>query len=434
MEAMQTETETPVPVLDGAMRMLLLPDVAVKLAVGWKAVRVQDGVTVFGGKGDSVVMNEADFRISLKTAQRITASGLSLIAPGDVIEACAMARRMIAEEVFAPGAVKVLYYPARTQASAFYRCLLPSLVVNRGDKVKAFVSKALSAREAIDYDVVVIQIDHSPASYQFASVLKGMGKKIVFEIDDAFDQLEPWHPRYELYRREDVRARVFGMMELADMVTVPTGYLAERYASRAKRIEVVVNMVALGDWPRAKPNVTGQFRILWAGSPSHAGDLAVAKGALVRLHRKHPEFRFVFFGYAPDWIGELEGAAETHDFVAFDEYPVRYADLAADVAIAPLADIPFNRGKSAIRLLEAGASGYPVVASKVGEYAKVGNAMIPLCTTENDWTNAIESLYLNENFRSLVRENALQIARLFDTENAVNRSDVERFFTDLVGR
>jgi glycosyltransferase involved in cell wall biosynthesis len=419
--------------LDGSMRMLLLPDIAAKLALGWKAVRVPEGVSVMRTRDDAVVMNEADFDLCRKVAERIVASGLSPVDPSGIIEACGMARKMIVAEVFAPGTVRVLYYPSITRASAFYRCLLPSLTLNRGDKARAFVSKALVAREAVDYDVVVIQIDHSAASFQFASALKSLGKKVVYEIDDAFDQMEEWHPRWKLYRRPEVRDSVFRMMELADAVVVPTRYLADRYAGRTRRVVVIPNMIDVAGWP-VKVVRPGPFRILWAGSPSHEGDLAVAKDALLALGKQYPSFRFTFFGHMPEWAAQLSGQADFIDFVPFEEYPVRYAQIGADVVIAPLADIPFNRAKSPIRLMEAGASGYAVVASKVGTYAEVGEDTIPLCVSTDDWVQAVEAIHLNPEFRSVVESRTGWIADRFDSNLESNRKIIEDFFVTLIGR
>lgn len=431
MTGMPSVTE-PVTTLSGSMRMLLLPDIAAKLAVGWKALRVPEGVSVLRTQEDAVIMSEEDFDLCRKVAERITASGLSPVDPGGIIEACSMARKMIAEEIFRPGAARVLFYPSLTQASAFYRCLQPCLALNKGGLFSSFVSKARVAREAVDYDAVVIQIDHSPAALRFASALKAMGKKVVFEIDDAFDQLEPWHPRYETYRHADVQAAVFRMMELADAVTVPTEYLARRYASRGNLV-VLPNMIDVSGWPAMKPNLSGSFRILWAGSPSHGGDLAVITEALAEVHRRHADIRFVFFGHLPGKLAEaLEGSANLVDFVPFEAYPNRYAELAADLVLAPLADVPFNHAKSPLRLLEAGAAGVPAVASAVGTYAQVTG--IPLCRSTGDWVEAIEALHADGTQRAVVGVNTRIFACQYDLFAPKSVERVERIFSDVIGR
>ena len=63
-----------------------------------------------------------------------------------------------------------------------------------------------------------------------------------------------------------------------------------------------------------------------------------------------------------------------------------------DIAVAPLAKIPFNQGKSNLRLLEYGALGIPVVCTDIDPYRNS-----PACCVENTeeaWTGAIrERIY-----------------------------------------
>ena len=54
--------------------------------------------------------------------------------------------------------------------------------------------------------------------------------------------------------------------------------------------------------------------------------------------------------------------------VAPPDYPARLASLELDVAVAPLVDHPFNRAKSALKVLEYGMLGLPVVCSDLEPY------------------------------------------------------------------
>ena len=49
-------------------------------------------------------------------------------------------------------------------------------------------------------------------------------------------------------------------------------------------------------------------------------------------------------------------------------YPARLARMNLDIAVAPLVDHPFNRAKSALKLLEYGALALPVVATDIEPY------------------------------------------------------------------
>lgn len=410
---------------------LVLPELALKIALGAKLAR-KDGESLVFFEGDTLRVHDDDFAISARAAKRLRAklpAKLEQLSVGDLITLAGHARQYVVDELFRPDAVRVLYYPSLAKASAFYRCMVPSLALNTGDRVIAHLSSKKIAREALEYDVVVIQIDHSPATIKFAKGLQSLGKKVVYEIDDAYDALEPWHLCYERYSRPDAQEQVRRMMSEVDCVTVTTDHLAARCRPHAKRVEVVPNLIPLWDWPKADPHGTGEFRILWGGSPSHAGDLAAVTDTLFRFTRNHEDVRLVFIGREPEIVpDDLRSRVILHDFCDFEEYPNRLADCKADVAIAPLADIEFNRSKSNLKLLEYGAAGYPVIASDVGPYK--GSAAC-LCKTEEDWMNSLSALRENAFLRKQVASRCLEFSRAYEMETG--RGKLEGFFVSLVG-
>jgi glycosyltransferase involved in cell wall biosynthesis len=413
-----------------SLRPLVLPGVAVKLALG-ASVAKRGRELLVSFEGETLRMHESDFDTAARVARRLKATFPRNRNASAILAAVTKAEKFTAEEMFRPNARRVLYFPALAKASAFYRCILPALATARGTRVTAHVTRHRNVREAFDYEIVVIQIDHAPATHRFAHVLKSMGKKIVFEIDDAFDALEPWHSCYELYSRAEEQERVKAMLTLADAVTVTTENLRERYRGRAKRIDVIPNFIPLGDWPQAEPHGTDEFRVLWAGSPSHFGDLATVGQALVRFASRHLNVRLMFFGKEPSSLGVDKAQVRHLAYCDFENYPVALADLRADMAIAPLADIPFNHAKSNIKILEYTATGYPVVASDVGPYRATirhGETGI-LCRTETEWEAALESLRSDPAFRARLANAGRTIAREYDIER--NASAIEDFFVSF---
>lgn len=425
------QPKVPAP-LDRSLVPLVLPEVAVKLLLGGEASR--DGETVFVRfDGETLAMHDDDFRVALKAAYRLKLRlGTTTFStePSYVIRAMQEAHKFITEDLFGPASVRVLYYPVSAKGSAFYRCILPSFMLNKRGNVRAFVSSQRTAREALDFDVVVLQIDHTPQTIRFAKALKSMGKKVVFEIDDDYESLETWHTGYGRYREEDEREGVREMLTLSDAVTVTTPYLAKRYSKYNRNICVLPNFLPLRDWPKAEPHGTGEFRVVWAGSPSHAGDLLVATEALWSFAEAHQNVRLTFFGL------EVQGAPKpllnrilTIPFVDFEEYPSKLAELKADVAIAPLADVEFNESKSHLKLLEYGGCGYPIIASDTGPYRGVDAAI--RCRTPEEWRDALEACYHRDDLRSEMKARAERYARSYDAESAENTGKVEEFFLGL---
>jgi glycosyltransferase involved in cell wall biosynthesis len=425
------ETEKAKP-LSPSLRPVVLPGVVAKLVLGARYGIAGDQATITF-EDDAVQMHMEDFDIALRAAKRLKEHRPQRVTPGVVVDLAGLAHKCVSDEIFAPGSVRVLYYPVVEGGSAFYRCHLPALALKESGKVIAAVSRVEVAREAIDFDVIVFQIGASPKTYQFASTLKRLGKKIVFEFDDAFDLLEPWHPGYEFYSRPEAQENLAKMMDLADCVTVSTRFLENRYRSRCRRIEVVPNFSLFGQWPKREKNDTGRFRVLWAGSPSHIGDLAQVAGALSRFAARHEDATLVFFGRRPVDLGALADRIEFHDWVKFDDYPAMLADMKADVAIAPLADVPFNHAKSNVKLLDYGCAGYPIIASNVGPYAEtlaeVPEPEFVAVSTEEEWTSALELAYQNRPFREMMSKRSTALARRYDI--AANAPKIEKLFVDL---
>lgn len=435
---MKTAEEPKVQPVERSLAPLVLPEVALKIALGARVSRKGDEAFVLF-EGQTLRVHWDDYVLAQRAAHRLAAklpAKLESLSMSDVIALSGYAHQYVTDSLFKPGAIRVLYYPVLAEGSAFYRCMLPSVILNKGEKVQAHVSRQRVAREALSYDVVVIQIDSSPATYQFAKALQAMGKKIVFELDDAFDLLEPWHPCYELYRTKEAQDSIRRTMALADCVTVTTEFLRDRYADVARRIEVVPNYIPIGDWPKAEPHEPGEFRVLWAGSPSHFGDLDIVAYSLFNFMRQHPDVETRFIGREPkDIPSDLAGRVKVQPFAAFEEYPLRLADAKADIAIAPLADVGFNKAKSNLKLLEYGACGYPVIASDVGPYRVnhevKGTPPRLLASTAKEWEDALEAVYSNENYRLKLREASLEFARKHSIE--ANAGKLESFFVGLVG-
>jgi len=96
----------------------------------------------------------------------------------------------------------------------------------------------------------------------------------------------------------------------------------------------------------------------------------------------------VFFGLCPPEIRAC--AAEVHPMVPVGRYPARLARLGFDIAVAPLVDHPFNRAKSALKLLEYGALALPVVASDIEPYRSA--PVIRVGDDPEAWIEALRSI------------------------------------------
>lgn len=323
-----------------------------------------------------------------------------------------------------------MYFQSLAPASAFWRCVVPALALNSGSKVVAHLSSKRIPREALEHDVIVFQLGHDGMTRQYASALQNMGKKIVFELDDDLLSLEPWHQSYEAFKSPAAKDALKSMLGLADVVTVSTKYLCDTYAPYCKRIETLVNCLPLADWPKSEPHGTEEFRVLWAGSPSHLGDLAVLAKDLEEFALRHENVRIHLIGRDVPGLERVRSRVTVEPFSDFGEYPVRLAAAKADVALAPLADIEFNKSKSNIKLLEYAATGYPIIASDIGPYHDTITSGESGILVKTNWLDALELVYGHLNIRNMLRQGGSRLAESYDISRRVFL--FENFFASLV--
>lgn len=228
----------------------------------------------------------------------------------------------------------------------------------------------------------------------------------VYEIDDDLLAVDPSSTAvFEHYRDPARRARILENIRSADAVTVSTDYLADvvrdQYGVTAP-IFALPNCIdpAVLDLPPVIQS--GPMTIGWSGSGTHRGDLEHVRQPLRRFLRRHPEVRLTLMGHdyrqavgAPD--ARVKGWRSI-----WDDAPGYMRELNWQVALAPLASTQFNRGKSAVRALEAAARGMVVIASDIEPYAgfvEHGRTGF-LVRRDHQWLEFLEMLAADEGLRA----------------------------------
>ncbi len=221
------------------------------------------------------------------------------------------------------------------------------------------------------------------------------GKPVIYEIDDNLvDPLPPYHPVYNYYCRA-IRNLVERSVRKADLVTVSTRALGERFSELNDRVTVVPNTVDFRFVNRSR-NSTGKTRIGYSGTKTHDGDFEVVLPALKRLAVEYRDrLSLVFMGYLPEALKGLEGIEEWQYTYAYSEYLERLGRLGIDIAIAPLTDEHFNFYKSNIKYVEYSASGIAGIYTRCRPYAdsvRHEDTGLLVEHTEQAWYEATKTL------------------------------------------
>lgn len=215
---------------------------------------------------------------------------------------------------------------------------------------------------------------------------------IVYEIDDALWAVPTWS-YHAPYIPHDIEARIARAVQTCDVITVSTRCLARemrRICGDKLPVRVVPNMLGKPEFERTK-NVRlasrrphPRPRVGWGGGISHTGDLALIRAVIDAIGDR---VEWVFLGMRPEGVSQ---PVEFHQGVQPTDYLPTLASLDLDLMLAPLEDNLFNRCKSNLRLIEAGACHYPVIASPVEPYVE-NNPPIRYANTTEEWIEEIEA-------------------------------------------
>lgn len=181
----------------------------------------------------------------------------------------------------------------------------------------------------------------------------------VYDFDDAVYLQTSWRTRVSA-----APSKFASCVRAATVVVAGSEHLAEAAAAHRPDVFVIPSCIEPADYrPKTDWEIRESPRIVWIGSAATEDYLLPLLPALDRLHRSASIEMTVISTGRPNprfgdrsWIRTVPWRLET-----------AAAELArADVAIAPLTDTPYARGKCAYKLLQYAATGLPMVGSPVG--------------------------------------------------------------------
>lgn len=274
-------------------------------------------------------------------------------------------------------AASVVFFRADWHGCGFYRCEQPVGALVRAG-VAATVAERVPTRNLggridalrLAADVLVFQRPIALGLPEVIAVARREGRRVLVELDDDVWSLAPHNPAASYFTREALD-RMNDCIRAAHGVIASTAALAARIASVTgqRNVVVVPNGVdpALAGPPRVpapgRPLVVG-----WAGGASHRADFRVARHAILAMQRRaalRGDVAVEFHGDDP--LRGPPGPRTIHGWTL--AIPEHYGRIAAfDLAIAPLENSRFNRGKSSLKWMEHALHRTPMVLSDVPCY------------------------------------------------------------------
>lgn len=273
-----------------------------------------------------------------------------------------------------------------------------NLQINRGVVDGEFSTAAIK-----DSDIVVFQREFPSNLTNYFAVMSqaaNLGKPVVMDMDDDLLALPIHHPDRVKLNYAKAQIPILTGMVKAKALTVTTPYLADQLRKYNTNIYVLPNFLDDSLWqfnaPQVEP-VDDRIRIFYMGTVTHVPDLEMLKPAFRALAMKYPSrLEFVFYGANLEFAESIPATitnCQSETFVYADYVKVALSQK-ANIAIAPVEDIPYNHCKSSIKFFEYTAMGLPGVYSRVTPYSLVVEEGINgfTASTIDEWIDALSQL------------------------------------------
>jgi glycosyltransferase involved in cell wall biosynthesis len=320
-------------------------------------------------------------------------------------------------------------------AGAAYRAELPMRALAEvGHRAEFIVWDQRQEPPPLDYlrqaDVVHMwRLFRGPAR-RLASALREAGVAVVFDNDDDMTRVPKGSPAYKemTAAREQVAAELSATLRLVDLATTTGTELATRLRRLGGDVRVVENYVESGFVREGRP-AGDAVTIGWVAGLEHRGDLRELRlrRILEALLEQHPHVSLVSVGLE---LG-VQSDRYTHvERVPFPQLPDAIARF--DLALAPIADVSFNRVRSNIKVKEYAACGVPWLASPIGPYRGLGEEQGGRLVVNHGWAEALTDLVTDHEARGALAERAAAWGR---TQTVlVNVGEWEAVFAEAAAR
>ncbi len=310
------------------------------------------------------------------------------------------------------------------QVACFYRIKLPmEQLAAHGHEVtlaSADLDKGpgITARTMAGHDVIVGQRFNKPSGVHLWREARTPTSRLVYELDDDVFHVTPDNfVAHHLWARPDILDAATHAMEVADVITCTTEPLAEVFREYNPNVVVIPNHIPawVCDIERKRRD---RPAVGWAGGASHGVDVGLIVNPVRRFLKRFPgwDFRLAGTDYRPTF--KTGRAVYTKWVHVTDDERGYFTSPDWDIGLAPIAPNQFNSSKSALKALEYGALGIPVIASDwdpYRDYVRHGETGF-LVKRDHEWLGYMSELAHDEGLREKMGAAAREQARQWTVE------------------
>ena len=290
---------------------------------------------------------------------------------------------------------RAITYLADYGGCGYYRCIAPNLLLNLYQKAVVMESTSMILDPKFYQTVEVIKFQRQATDYQkkFVSFVKELSKqkklKLIYEIDDVVfaDDIPLYNKNREAFTSPEIQSSILDIMSMMDEISVTSEYFRDYLINKTGLKNVVslpnylmkwwfdryYNLGALVkkyDQNKKKPIIAifaSGTHVDVANRTNQKDDFEHVVQHIIKTHR---EFKWHFYGSYPAAVKPYIDRGEMRYFpwVQLPDFPQTMANSGAQLTFAALQDNEFNKCKSNIKLIEAGALGLPCICPDMITY------------------------------------------------------------------
>ncbi len=313
------------------------------------------------------------------------------------------------------GDMRIAFMAEPDAPGGWYRSIGPMVALgHRGHEIRQVITADDEFRpeRVRGCDLLQVYREHDARALDVIQYAKGAGIAVAWDNDDDLTNVpksNPAHRRFTGVAGTKAQLAIKRIVRTADVVTAPSAVLCGHYREQgAANVELVENYVRDGLLAQRAHQHRERVVIGWLAGAEHHVDVerVPIREAAAHLLDTHPSVQVVTIG-----VG-LGLSSERYRHVRH----VNLWDLARelvhfDVGLAVIADIPFNHGRSNIKLKDYAALGIPWLASPIGPYAGMSERQGGRLVPDEDWYDAMERLVIRTRERRKLAKRALAWGR-----------------------
>jgi hypothetical protein len=292
--------------------------------------------------------------------------------------------------------VRIAFIADPQLPGGWYRGIGPMLALHtRGhDIVQMWTpDRGILGERMAGCELLLIHRSHEAEILELVRHAKRRGMAVVYDNDDdmrAIPRGDASHRDYGGFAGSRAQQEIRRLLQQADLAIASSLQIAERFREYgAEHVVHIENYVPDAALNATAPSNGDRIVAGWlAGNEHHLDvDRLPLREQVARALDAHPQLIVETLGCSLKLEHERYRHVKRRDFFDLPAHLARY-----DIGLAPIADIPFNRARSNIKVKEYAALGRPWLASPVGPYASLGEKQGGRLVPDDGWADAIGRL------------------------------------------